>query len=324
VEFLKKIWSHLSRPVTVLVIPQARLAPWRWRCSTSFFLFCLALWSALTLWAGYLAGSRVDYWITKADNQVMAAKMEGLLQDMAKSRDALELARSTDLQLRVLLGMQKRSDIVEADAVGGPTPADRMSLKAMLAGGAFAIRQAAWRRSIEALREESYKRLASFQEISWYISNQRSLYRATPNIWPTEGQLTSLFGYRFSPMSRADGESGEFHPGLDIANSPDTLIYATADGTVRFSGWSHGYGEMILIDHGYGLSTLYGHASKALVRNGQRVTRGQVIAYMGTTGRSTGAHLHYEVWRGGRPVNPMVFLKLRSGGEAAAPRARRR
>src|ERR1019366_9062788 len=101
----------------------------------------------------------------------------------------------------------------------------------------------------------------------------------------------------------------------DIANNPDTLIYATADGTVRFSGWSHGYGNMIVIDHGYGVSTLYGHTSKSLVETGQRVQRGQVIAYMGTTGRSTGAHLHYEVWQHGKPVNPMVYLKVRSGSD---------
>jgi murein DD-endopeptidase MepM/ murein hydrolase activator NlpD len=116
-------------------------------------------------------------------------------------------------------------------------------------------------------------------------------------------------------MRRDDAETGEFHPGLDIANNPDTLIYATADGTVRFSGWSHGYGNMVVIDHGYGLSTLYGHTSKALVKTGDRVSKGQVIAYMGTTGRSTGAHLHYEVWRQGKPVNPMSFLKVRGSSE---------
>src|SRR6185436_15976952 len=97
--------------------------------------------------------------------------------------------------------------------------------------------------------------------------------------------------------------------------SPDTLIYATADGTVRFAGWSHGYGQLVLVDHGYGVSTAYGHTAKALVKAGDRVSRGQVIAYMGTTGRSTGAHLHYEVWRHGKPVNPMIFLKVRSNEE---------
>ncbi len=135
------------------------------------------------------------------------------------------------------------------------------------------------------------------------MGNQKSLRNATPSLWPTEGSITSLFGYRFSPMHRGDGETGEFHAGLDIANAADTLVHATADGTVRFSGWSHGYG----------VSTLYGHTSKALVKAGDRVMRGQVIAYMGTTGRSTGAHLHYEVWRQGRPVNPMTYLKVRSG-----------
>ena len=108
-----------------------------------------------------------------------------------------------------------------------------------------------------------------------------------------------------------NGDNGEFHAGVDIANAADTLVHSTADGTVRFSGWSHGYGNMVVIDHGYGVSTLYGHTSKALVKAGDWVMRGQVIAYMGTTGRSTGAHLHYEVWRQGKPVNPMTYLKVR-------------
>src|SRR5262249_42009668 len=111
------------------------------------------------------------------------------------------------------------------------------------------------------------------------------------------------------------------HSGIDIANRPDTLIYATADGTVRAAGWSHGYGRMIVIDHGYGMSTLYGHTSKAVVKAGDHVRRGQVVAHMGTTGRSTGAHLHYEVWRNSKPINPQIFLKVRNSGDLLAARA---
>ena len=206
-----------------------------------------------------------------------------------------------------------RDPISAATGIGGPTIAERLSLGRMLGGGASAIRQADWHREILRLRRDAEGRLASFQEIGWYVGNQKSLRNATPSLWPTEGSITSLFGYRFSPMRRDDGEKGEFHPGLDIANAADTLVHATADGTVRFSGWTQGYGNMVVIDHGYGLTTLYGHTSKALVKIGERVMRGQVIAYMGTTGRSTGAHLHYEVWRQGRPVNPMSYLKVRSG-----------
>lgn len=298
--------------VTVLVVPHTELKPWRWQCSAGFLLFCLLAWSGLTLLAGLVVGRRVDYWVTKADNEVMRAKLVALSGEMDRARATLAQASSTDRQLRQLLSMARRSDDADlSSGVGGPTAADRRGLRQLLETGA--VRQPDWHRQIEAIRRESLKRLASFQEISWYLSNQRSLYRATPDIWPTKGAITALFGYRLDPMARAAGEppEEEFHPGIDIANAPDTLIRATADGTVRFSGWARGYGKMIVIDHGYGLSTVYAHASKTLVRAGERVSRGQVIAYMGTTGRSTGAHLHYEVWRHDKPVNPMAYLHLR-------------
>lgn len=310
----ERISGALSRRVTVLVIPQTRLRPWRWEVSTGFFLFMVGLWTGLTIWSGFIAGRHVDYWITKADNRVMLVKMTRLAQEMERARVALEQAGSTDRQLRGLLTMARDGDAVSAaTGVGGPTLADRLSLDRLLATGrADAIRQADWHREIARIRADAQSRLASFQEIAWYIGNQKSLRNATPSIWPTEGHITSPFGYRLSPMQR-DEESGEFHPGIDIANHPDTLIYATADGTVLVSGWSHGYGNLVVIDHGYGLQTVYGHTSKSLVKVGERVVKGQVIAYMGTTGRSTGAHVHYEVRRQGRPVNPMEFLKVGPG-----------
>ena len=319
----QKIVGALSRRLTVLIIPQTRMKPWRLQCSTAFFIFMLFLWSGVTVWSGIVVGRHTDYWITKADNQVMLAKMTRLAQEMEQARHTLDQATATDRQLRGLLTMARDRDPIDAaTGVGGPSLSDRLSLNRMLSGRADSMRQADWHHEISRLRKDAERRLASFQEIAWYVGNQKSLRNATPSLWPTEGQITSLFGYRFSPMSREDAESGEFHPGLDIANSPDTLIYATADVTVRFSRWSQGYGNMIIIDHGYGLSTLYGHTSKAVVKTGDRVIKGQVIGYMGTTGRSTGAHLHYEVWRQGRAVNPMTFLKVRAAGEllGEAPR----
>lgn len=285
--------------------------------TTGFFLFMLALWSGVTVWAGFIAGRHVDYWITKADNEVMLTKMTRLAQEMDRARTVLDQASSTDRQLRGLLTMSRgRDPLSAATGTGGPTLADRLSLDRLLTvGRAGALRQADWHREIARIRADAEKRLASFQEIAWYVGNQKSLRNATPSAWPTEGSITSLYGYRLSPMRRENGETGEFHPGIDIANTPDTLIYATADGTVLFSGWSHGYGNLVVIDHGYGIQTVYGHTSKALVKAGDRVSKGQVIAYMGTTGRSTGAHLHYEVRRQGRAVNPMSFLKVRGAGE---------
>ncbi|MBI4371849.1 MAG: M23 family metallopeptidase [Elusimicrobia bacterium] len=312
----QRITRALSRRVTVLVVPQARRRPWRWQARAGFLLFAAVLWSGLTAWAAFLAGRGADYWITKADNRVLLVKMTRLAQEMEQARQVLDQARATDRQLRGLLAMARDRDPVEAAAgIGGPTLADRLSLGRLLSGGAESVRQADWHREIGGLRRDAQRRLASFQEIAWHVGNQKSLRNATPSLWPAEGRITSLFGYRFSPIRSADPESGELHPGIDIANEPDTLIHATADGTVRFAGWSHGYGNMVAVDHGYGLRTVYGHASKTLVRAGDRVCRGQPLAYMGTTGRSTGAHVHYEVQRQGVPVNPMSFLKVRGPGE---------
>lgn len=122
-----------------------------------------------------------------------------------------------------------------------------------------------------------------------------------PSIWPTTGVVTSPYGLRWGGT--------DFHPGIDIANDMGTPIVATADGVVEYAGWnSGGYGNMVDINHGNGLMTRYGHASQVVVSAGQYVKRGQLIAYMGSTGFSTGPHCHYEVHVNGQRVNPISYL----------------
>ena len=122
-----------------------------------------------------------------------------------------------------------------------------------------------------------------------------------PSIWPASGTVTSPFGLRWG--------GSDFHPGMDIANDMGTPIMATANGTVTVAGWnSGGYGNMVDIDHGNGIMTRYGHASRVVVTPGQYVRRGQIIAYMGSTGFSTGPHVHYEVRVNGQAVNPINYL----------------
>lgn len=122
-----------------------------------------------------------------------------------------------------------------------------------------------------------------------------------PSIWPTTGEVTSPYGLRWGGT--------DFHPGIDIANDMGTPIVATADGVVEYAGWnSGGYGNMVDINHGNGLMTRYGHASQVVVSTGQHVKRGQLIAYMGSTGFSTGPHVHYEVHINGNRVNPISYL----------------
>ncbi len=128
-----------------------------------------------------------------------------------------------------------------------------------------------------------------------------------PSIWPVIGPITSSFGQREDPVL-GNGE-GEFHKGIDIGAPNGTPIIATADGVVQSAGMASGYGREVVIDHGHGVETLFGHMSGFAVMAGQTVTRGQVIGYVGHSGRTTGAHLHYEVRIRSTAVNPHKYLR---------------
>jgi murein DD-endopeptidase MepM/ murein hydrolase activator NlpD len=136
---------------------------------------------------------------------------------------------------------------------------------------------------------------------------------SAPNLWPVEGQVTGSFGERIDPFN---GE-GAFHSGVDIGSSYGHPIVAPADGVVTVTDTMGGYGKTIMIDHGNGISTRYGHLSGFSVTAGQKVQRGDVIGYVGESGRSTGPHLHYEVRINDTPVNPYKYLRMtlaHSGG----------
>lgn len=126
-----------------------------------------------------------------------------------------------------------------------------------------------------------------------------------PTIWAHLGKINNEFGYRRNPFG---GRSYEFHAGMDIDGDKGDLLVAPANGTVRRAGWQGGYGYLIELDHGNGLTTRYGHLSKLEVKKGDTVQRGQLIGLIGSTGRSTGPHLHYELRLDNKPVNPRRFL----------------
>jgi murein DD-endopeptidase MepM/ murein hydrolase activator NlpD len=127
---------------------------------------------------------------------------------------------------------------------------------------------------------------------------------SAPTLWPVQGRITGSFGERTDPFS---GE-GAFHRGVDISSEIGTRIIAPADGSVMFADVMNGYGRAVMVDHGNGISTLYGHLSAFAVSQGQQVHRGDTIGYVGQSGRSTGPHLHYEVRIFNTPVNPHKYL----------------
>ena len=136
------------------------------------------------------------------------------------------------------------------------------------------------------------------------VERRQLLARATPSIWPVTGWLTSAYGNRRDPFTGA----ADFHPGLDISGERGESVLATADGIVTSSSMSGNYGNLVVLDHGFGITTKYGHLSRFAVMNGQQVRRGDVIGYVGSTGRSTSPHLHYEIWVNGQLTNPLRLL----------------
>jgi murein DD-endopeptidase MepM/ murein hydrolase activator NlpD len=137
------------------------------------------------------------------------------------------------------------------------------------------------------------------------VEQQEKLAAATPSIWPAHGWLTGSFGERTDPFA---GEQQEFHQGIDISTEKGNPVFATADGVVQTAGPSGDYGNLIQLRHDFGLSTRYAHLSAFNVKPGQAVKRGDVIGYVGSTGRSTGAHLHYEILVNGKLLNPLQLL----------------
>ena len=137
------------------------------------------------------------------------------------------------------------------------------------------------------------------------IKSRLAYLMAKPSIMPVTASITAGFGYRKNPFT---SRGSEFHKGIDFAASYGQTVAATGDGIVMFSGWNAGYGRMVIISHGYGISTLYAHNSKLLVNQGDKVKKGQAITKVGNTGRSTGTHLHYEVKVNGKSVNPSKYF----------------
>lgn len=148
------------------------------------------------------------------------------------------------------------------------------------------------------------KHLALYQKLYDESVKYKDKQAHTPSVLPLQGEITSPYGYRKNPFG---GWSNEFHDGVDIACDYGTEVHATADGVITFSGWDPVYGRKVEISHGYGIVTFYGHNSRLLVNVGDNVKKGDVIAYSGNSGRSTGSHLHYGARINGKSVDPLMF-----------------
>jgi murein DD-endopeptidase MepM/ murein hydrolase activator NlpD len=158
---------------------------------------------------------------------------------------------------------------------------------------------------IQNLMAELHKSVETVDEIKDYLRIKKDIYMATPKGFPVNGNVTSPYGKRKDPFSHITS----FHSGIDISASPGTPVRATAEGVVSYSGWTQFSGYVVVLEHGLGFSTVYAHNKKNAVRVGQKLHRGEILGYVGSTGKSTGPHVHYEIWEKGKNVNPRKFVQ---------------
>ncbi len=208
--------------------------------------------------------------------------------------DQLSALEVTSKKLTILSGLESDG----LGGLGGPTTASTLG----------PLRGKDLIRELQGLNRRKRNLEIDFQQLQQHYTNRSLLLSATPSIQPVQGYASGGFGYRADPFNG----TRDFHPGLDISAPVGTKIIAPADGVAVFANRYPAYGKLVVLEHRFGISTRYGHLSQIVVLNGQKVKKGDIIGYVGATGRATGPHLHYEVRLQGQPLNPFIFLNRRS------------
>ncbi|HEX2252454.1 MAG TPA: M23 family metallopeptidase [Thermoanaerobaculia bacterium] len=275
---------------TIILVPHARARLRKWRVSNTQIAVALGLFAILTL----SAATVTFLYFRQSVDSAEIARLRGENRELRQVNTSFE-GSLRQLQDRLATYEDRTMDLA---IVAGLDPA-AAGAEAGIGGGA-ALEGA----DLETLEQRAARLDGALDRVAAELDEQMRWISSTPAITPAKGILTSGFGIRRDPITRGRA----LHQGLDIAAVPGAPVRASAAGVVTLAGRNGGLGKSVTLAHGYGLSTRYGHMSDLAVRAGQRVERGDVIGYVGNTGRSTGYHLHYEVHRNGKPVDPMAYI----------------
>jgi murein DD-endopeptidase MepM/ murein hydrolase activator NlpD len=241
---------------------------------------------------------RTSHQQLEAENASFRSATDQLSTQITSLEAAIQdLGARSALDPKLAKTMDKLPAIVKSRAMGGSTEADRAAERTLSSLGTPEDTFGLLRTLLEGLESR-------LSVVRGRVDRRNALAAATPSIWPAQGWLTSTMGSRPDPITGED----DYHAGLDIAGERGQPVFATAAGTVMHVGWEGGYGNLITVDHGFGLETRYGHLLDYKVKAGQKVNRGDVIGHVGSTGHSTGYHLHYEVRANGKLLNPLQLL----------------
>jgi murein DD-endopeptidase MepM/ murein hydrolase activator NlpD len=266
--------------------------------------FALVIFATLYIVYDYasIKRDRVELVRLRAQTKEQSQQFRDLAIKIDGFADRMEGLRQFDKKIRILSADQTSRDKKLPLGIGGSDKETRVKdlldqdQQKLIAG---------MHKGIEKLNEDANDREKSFQELLNFLHEQKSILVATPSIWPVKGWVTSEFGVRESPFRTGV----EFHKGLDISTRFGKEVVAPADGLVIVSAYDQQDGNFVKIDHGRGLATGFAHLSRIAVKQGMTVKKGDIVGYVGDTGRSTGSHLHYSVFVNNVPVNPRKYLK---------------
>ncbi|MFZ5996086.1 MAG: M23 family metallopeptidase [Nitrospirota bacterium] len=275
---VKRLFKKLFTPVSIMMIPHDSNRTINIKLPSIGIVASVILWMIGTVYVISMAVNTMEYYKMKHTLNFYTAQFSEL-------KSTLLTLKKTQSELANLVSFKNKEQILENFDTKVTT-------------------HDAGNVDMDILKDQIRKTIDSVSTIKEFLKEERDIYMATPKGWPLKGRLTSDFGTRENPHYGGS----EFHSGMDIAVPKGTPVHATADGVVSFAGWSGGNGNLVVLEHGHGFSTFYAHNSSIGVKVGQRVKRGDVVSYVGSTGNSTGPHLHYEVWHKGRAVNPRKYI----------------
>ena len=298
-----------TKKITLLIVPQNTSKVKQVKCSRAligligcFVLFGLAGLSFILLDYFTLKRTLPSRGALARDVANQRAQIQAYAEKVSDLTEQMTALHAFEKKIRVIANIEAPAAQEAVFGIGGATEDDLENIPGLTENPSGLIR--AMHAQLDQLSEASVVQNRAFEEVYGYLQDQKSLLASTPAIRPTKGWISSGFGYRKSPFTGLK----EFHRGLDIATREGTPIIAPADGIVIFSGNKGGLGKLVTIDHGRGIITRYAHLKKSLLKRGSHVQRGDKIALVGNTGRSTAPHLHYEVHLNGIPVNPAKYI----------------
>ncbi len=229
-------------------------------------------------------------------------QIQAFAQEINTLKTNLVALNDFENKIRIIANLETPADQDGLFGIGGEIPDDLNSGLALSDSHNSLLRE--MHEQASQIEQASILQQQSFQSLLKDLDGQRNILASTPSIRPANGMLTSSFGYRTSPFTGLQ----VFHKGIDIANRKGQPVISTADGIVTFTGPKGFLGNTVIIDHGHGMTTRYAHLSEFFVKKGAKVKRGDKIAEIGNTGRTTGTHLHYEVHLSGVPINPTKYI----------------